>query len=60
MKKALENGYSIIRILQEDIYRNKNNWEDKLKNVIKIYEYPRVIYLNKEYQNYEEYKEFFK
>lgn len=26
-KWALDNGYQMIRVLQEDVYRNKNNWE---------------------------------
>jgi very-short-patch-repair endonuclease len=52
MEKALENGYSVIRILQEDIYYDKNDWENKLKNSIKIYENPTIIYLNEIYKDY--------
>lgn len=35
MKKANENGYSVIRILQTDIYKNKYDWEKELDNNIK-------------------------
>lgn len=52
MEKALENGYSIIRILQEDIYYDKNSWKDKLINSIKMYEEPQIIYLNEIYKDY--------
>jgi len=30
MKCANENGFSIIRILQKDVYNNKYNWLDEL------------------------------
>ena len=43
MKKALENGYSILRIIQEDIYYNKNNWEKNIKDTIKSYDEPNII-----------------
>jgi very-short-patch-repair endonuclease len=52
MEKALENGYSVIRILQEDIYYDKNGWKDKLLSSIKIYEEPQIIYLSDIYKNY--------
>lgn len=39
MKYANENGYSVIRLLQEDVWNDKNNWDtllltaiDKIKN----------------------------
>ena len=43
MKCAYNNGYSMIRILQEDVYNNKNNWENKLINQIKKYTCPTII-----------------
>ena len=54
MLKVNEKGYTIIRILQEDVLYNKNNWEAKLKNAIKIYESPDYIFIseNNEYQVY--------
>jgi very-short-patch-repair endonuclease len=33
MKCAIENGYIIIRLLQDDVWRNKNDWEQKLKKM---------------------------
>ena len=35
MKCANKNNYSVIRILQEDVYGNKYNWFDELNNNIK-------------------------
>ena len=43
MENALEEGYSIIRILQEDILYNKNDWESNLIKSIKKYDIPTVI-----------------
>lgn len=36
MKCAIDNGYTIIRLLQVDVHNNKNNWENKLKKCIDI------------------------
>ena len=33
-EKALENGYNIVRILQEDIFKNVIGWEDELVNFL--------------------------
>ena len=44
MLKANENGYSIIRILQEDVFFNKIDWKFILKNSIKLYKTPSIIY----------------
>ena len=52
MEKALENGYSVIRILQEDIYYDKNDWKNKLINSIKLYEIPQIIYLDDIYEKF--------
>ena len=54
MKIANKNGYSIIRILQMDIYHNKINWKDELINKIKKYKNPEIIYIckNNEYDCY--------
>ena len=39
MKCANENGYSVIRLLQEDIFYDKYNWFDELnQNIEKIIE----------------------
>ena len=34
MKCANENGYSIIRILQKDVYKNKYDWLKELRENI--------------------------
>lgn len=52
MKKALNNGYSIIRILQEDVYADKNDWKNKLTQYIKLYDTPQVIYLDNHKNKY--------
>ena len=45
MTSALENQISMIRILQDDIYYNKNNWDSFLiKNTVK-YKIPTIIFL---------------
>ena len=58
MKCANENGYSIIRILQKDVYYNKYDWLSELTNNIeKITNENRVqnIYMckNKEYKDFD-------
>jgi ABC-type transport system substrate-binding protein len=57
--QALQNGYSIIRILWDDIYNNTNDWKNKLKDSIQIiqnsYETPKVLYLSDKYKEFEEY-----
>ena len=45
MKCANEQGYSVIRLLQDDVFFDKNNWKDKLDNAIKIYDKPQNIFL---------------
>lgn len=45
-KKAIENGYSIIRILQEDIFDDKNDWENKLKKYLHSYDKLNCIFIN--------------
>ena len=58
MKCAQENGFSMIRILQEDVYYNKYNWLQELKdNINKIIDDNRVqnIYMckNNEYKDFD-------
>jgi very-short-patch-repair endonuclease len=43
MDCALENGYSIIRIKQDDIWNNKIDWKEILTNSIKKYDTPIII-----------------
>lgn len=57
IKKANENGYSVIRILQTDIYKNKYNWEKELnENIQKICDECKIqnIYMckNNEYKDF--------
>jgi very-short-patch-repair endonuclease len=42
---AWRNGYSIIRLLQEEIYENKIDLDTKLIPLIKVYEIPHVYCL---------------
>jgi hypothetical protein len=52
MKAALIHGYTIIRILQEDIYEDKYDWKSELVDAINTsYETPTCIFLckNNEY-----------
>jgi len=55
MEQANKNGYTVIRLLQEDVFNNKNNWENDLINNIKLYEKTTQIYMcnNNEYDCYE-------
>jgi len=45
MKAALKHDISVIRLLQEDVLKDKNDWELKLLNSIRKYETPEVIYI---------------
>ena len=36
MEQAINNGKHIIRILQEDVFNNKNNWKEKLNQGIRV------------------------
>jgi very-short-patch-repair endonuclease len=58
MKCANENGFSVIRILQEDVFKNKYDWLDELcENIEKITNENRVqnIYMckNNEYKDFD-------
>jgi len=54
MNKANENGYTVIRIFQEDVLKDKNNWLVKLTEVIKNYENPTRIFISSKdhYENH--------
>ena len=51
---ANDNNLSIIHLLQNDVYKNKNNWENKLLNSIKLYNKPTIIIIdnNNIYKNH--------
>lgn len=42
---AINNGYSIIRIYQVDVWNDKNDWKNKLQNAVKQYDEPTIIYI---------------
>ncbi len=52
MKRAIENGYSVIRLLQEDVYKDKNNWKENLLAAIKKYDEPTCIFLSNDEDKY--------
>lgn len=54
MKQALKHGYSVIRILQQDVWNDNYDWENVLTQHIKKYKNPTCIYLSdgNEYDNY--------
>jgi hypothetical protein len=39
MYQAINNEKHVVRILQEDVYNDKNNWEDKLLEEIRLLRY---------------------
>jgi very-short-patch-repair endonuclease len=60
MQKALNNGYTIIRVLQDDVCFDKNNWkENLLKAIENIYNKPQAVYIceNNEYTEFKEFME---
>ena len=54
MKCAIMNNYSIIRLKQDDVFSNKNEWDKKLMDAIKKYESPISIFICKD-SSYEKY-----
>ena len=53
MRLALNHGYSIIRILQEEVWHDKNNWQNKLLPAIKSYSTPTIILLADIYSTFD-------
>jgi very-short-patch-repair endonuclease len=49
MKCANFHGYSVIRIFQEDVWKDKNNWDINLLDCIKKYDVPVNIYIGNKY-----------
>jgi len=45
MNEANKNGYTVIRIIQEDVFFDKNDWKNKLVKVIKKYDKPENVYI---------------
>ncbi len=56
MTQAKNNGYSIIRIFQGDVWLNRNNWKENLHNAImeisKNIGNPIIIYIGKLYETH--------
>lgn len=54
MNLANDHGYTIIRLLQKDVYHDKNSWAPKLRDNIIMHETSAIIYIcsNNEYDVY--------
>ncbi len=46
IQNSLNNNYSIIHLLQENVLNNKNNWENKFKKYLIKYDKPTAIFIN--------------
>jgi len=46
MEMANNNGYTVIRVLQEDVWYDKNDWLTIIQKHIKMYQNPTRIYLS--------------
>ena len=57
MTEANKRGYSVIRILQEDVWNDKNNWVENLKKVIMKYDIPTNIFIGQLYMKIEKFKQ---
>lgn len=55
MKQAVLNGYTVIRLLQTDVWKDKYDWKKKLSKYIHKYDEPECIFLSKgdEYKCFE-------
>lgn len=55
MRLAKAKGYTMIRIIQEDVWNDKYNWQQELMQHIKAYDEPQNIFLcrNNEYDIYQ-------
>jgi very-short-patch-repair endonuclease len=57
MQKAHNNGYTVIRLLQDDVYRNTNTWlDEQLKPELHMYEEPTYMFIYDEEKHGEIYK----
>ena len=46
MKKANENGYTVIRLLQKDVWNDTNNWQEELTKMLnKAYSKPECVFI---------------
>jgi len=55
MDHANKNNYTVIRILQEDVFNDRNEWDTKLNEVLKLYPEPTRIFIGgDEYDNHKQ------
>lgn len=59
MRQAILNGYTIIRILQEDVYYDRNDWQNKLLSQLINREHPIIKYISND-NCYNKHKKMFK
>lgn len=52
MKLANKHGYSVIRIYQLDVWKDKNDWKTKLTDAIKKYPKPTNIFIGDIYNDF--------
>ena len=45
MEQAFSQGYTVIRLLQEDVFNNRNNWDKKLEEQIVQHSEPKQIFI---------------
>jgi hypothetical protein len=45
MAKAIENGYTIVRLLQTDVWDDENDWKVKIEKELYERNTPEIIYL---------------
>jgi very-short-patch-repair endonuclease len=55
-KMAIENGYSVIRISQEDIYNNTIDWQEQINENVSNYPEPVCVYISKNPVLYDNHK----
>jgi len=54
MRCALAHGFTIIRILQNDVWQDINDWKNKLRETLYVYESPTWVFIseNREYADH--------
>lgn len=53
MKQAIDEGYTLIRIPQEEIWEEKIDWRSALSSSIDIYDSPLCIFISKKGEYWE-------
>lgn len=57
MQKAIERNIIVIRILQDDVWNNLNDWKNKLKQHMFIHNTPEIVYLDNGTTIYDNHKQ---